>query len=268
MSIASIDQLIAGLRPPENFFKVGSTMEAAGVLHSLLYSPGFPGAGVANGQALAGAALTSYSGSFPYTNPGAGNGYLARLAVAATQPGVFYLVDRLWHNDTIAETTTTGQTINSATWPARDRDGSTNGESVMVGIEVSTATTNGSPVTNTTLTYTNSGGTGSRTATIASFPATAVAGTFVPFELQGGDTGVRSIQTLTLGTSYGGGTIHLVAYRVLARVSIGGASGGAVADFAQLGLPRLYDNTVPCGLWLPNATTAVTVHGQITYAHG
>lgn len=237
-------------------------------MHTFFYNTGTPGAAAANGQALGGAALTTYAGQIPWTNPGSGNSYLARFAAQASVAGTLILIDRLWHNDTIAETTTTGQTINSAAWPARDRDGSTNGEGVQVAIEVSTATTNGSAVTNTTLTYTDQSNNSGATGTISSFPATAVAGTFVPFQLAAGDTGVRSIQTLTLGTSYGGGTIHLVAYRILARIELTAANIGNAVDALTSGFVRCYDNTVPQLLWVPTATTAVTVGGELIVTQG
>ncbi len=271
MAITTLDGLIAGFQPPLYFEKIGGAMEAAGGMHSFFYTAGIPGAAVAPTSAIAGDALTSYAGQIPYSNPGAGNGYLGRISAAATQAGRLLLCDRLWHNASISETTTTGQTVTSATFPARDQNGSTNGEGVLVGIEVSTATTNGSPISNTTLTYTNSGGTGSRTATISSFPATAVAGTFVPFQLAAGDSGVRSIQTLTLGTSYapsGSPEIHLVAYRVLADLSIGVANTGVLADAFRLGMPRLFDNTLPFLIWQASSTNAVTVRGLLSYAQG
>ena len=108
----------------------------------------------------------------------------------------------------------------------------------------------------------------SNTATITSFPATAVAGTFVPFQLAAGDTGVRAIASVTLGTSYGGGAIHLVAYRVLATIPVNLANSGLMADYASVGFPRLHNDTVPFLLWRPSATTAVTVQGEVLYAHG
>lgn len=268
MAITTMDGLLAGFQPPIYFEKVGITMEAAGVLHSLFYSAGIPGAAAAPTSAIAGDALTSYAGQIPYTNPASGSGYLARFSGVGTTPGRLFLCDRLWHNASITSTTTTGQTITSATWPARDSGGTTNGDAILVGIEVSTATSNGSAITNTTLTYTNSGNTGSRTGTIASFPATAAAGTFVPFRLNAGDVGVRSIQTLTLGTSYGTGVIHLVAYRVLAEVTTIAVNTGASADAIRLGMPELFDDTVPFLLWHPTATTASTFRGMVTYAHG
>ena len=273
MAITTVDGIVAGLQVPQTFFKVGATMEAVGVMHSLFYTTGVPGAAVAPTPGLAGAALTTYDGQIPYTNPSSGNGYLAGVNVSATLAGTLYVCDRLWHNSGLTVTTTTIQAITTPAFPARDKAGSANGDGIMVGIEVRTATTNAGAVTNTTLNYTNQGGTTGNVATITSFPATAVAGTFVPFQLAAGDTGVRAITNasgggITLGTSYGAGAIHLVAYRVLATIPVGLANTGLVSDYAGVGLPRLYGNTVPFLLWRPSATTAVTVQGEVLYAHG
>lgn len=147
-------------------------------------------------------------------------------------------------------------------WPARDRNGSTNGEGVLVGLEVS-AQTGGGATSATTMLYTNSAGTNTRTATMASFPATAQVGTFVPFQLDAGDIGVRSIQEITLGVSYVSGTIHLVAYRILAEFRVVAAES-TDRDAMQLGFPKLYDNTVPYILWRPTATTATIIDGRMT----
>ena len=87
--------------------------------------------------------------------------------------------------------------------------------------------------------------------------------------LQAGDQGIRSIQSVTLGTSYGGGTIHLVAYRLLAGpVHVPATSSGQSFDFTRTGLVRCYDNTVPQLIWIPNSTTATTLMGLLQWAHG
>ena len=268
MAITTVDGIVAGLQVPQPFFKVGATMEATGVMHSLFYTTGVPGAATAPSPGINGAALTTYAGQIPYTNPSSGNGYLAGVNVCGTLVGTLLVCDRLWHNSGVAVTTTTAQAITTPTWPARDKAGSTNGDGIMVGIEVSTATTNAGAVTNTTMSYTDQGGTAGNTATITSFPATAVAGTFVPFQLAAGDTGVRAIASVTLGTSYGGGAIHLVAYRVLATIPVSVANSGLMADYASVGFPRLHNDTVPFLLWRPSATTAVTIQGEVLYAHG
>lgn len=268
MAITGIDGMIAGAQAPRPFFKVGAATEAVGVLWSSLYTSGMPGAGVAPTPGLAGAALTSYAGQLPFTNPSSGETRMGVFSVAANIVSRHFLMDRLWHNSGIGITTTTAQTVNSATWPARDATGTTDGAGVMVAIEVSTATTNGSAVTNTTMSYTNQAGTSGRTATISSFPATCIAGAFVPFQLQAGDTGVRSIQSLTLGTSYGAGTIHLVAYRVLAICDTPAAYIADLSGLFETGCAPIYDNTVPWVVSMPTATTAMTLHGAVSWAQG
>lgn len=267
MAITTLDGIIAGAMPVQRLLKVGAIMEAAGTLHSLFYTPGQPGAAAAPSPGINGAALTTYAGQVPFGNPVSGNTYLTSLEAAATTLGGLLVIDRLWHNSGVVVTTTTAQAITSPTWPARDNDGATSGASVMVGIECSTATTNVGAVSNTTLNYTNSAGTAGRTGTLT-WPATAVAGTFVPFQLQAGDVGVRSVQGVTLGTSYAGGTIHLVAYRVVGSVGVNQQNGLFSKDAIALGLPRLYNDSVLSLLWHPSATTAITLIGSLGWSQG
>lgn len=270
MANTSLDLFVANMREPVPFMKTGATMRAAGVLHSFWYTAGEPGAASAPTPGINGAALSSTSaqvaGQIPFSNPVSGNTNLAMLCATTTLVGSLYLVDRLWHNSGITITTTTEQAITSPTWPARDRAGATNGLGVMVGLEVSGVLGNGT-VTNTTMRYTNSAGTGTRTATIASFPSSASAGTFIPFALAAGDLGVRSIQGLTLGTSYVSGTMHLVAYRILARLGVT-TEREASKDLFALGAPRIYNGAVPFLLWRPSAVTAVNIDGAVTWAQG
>lgn len=268
MAITTLDGVIAGMRPPEDILKVGTVAEAIGIHYSLFYATGRPGAAAIPAPGLAGAALTTFSGQIPFVNPVAGNTNLARFSAASSIAGTLLLLDRLWHNSAIVVTTTTAQTINSVALPARDRDGSTNGENVLVGIEVRTATTNAGAIANTTMSYTNQAGTAGKVATITSFPATAVIGTFVPFQLAAGDTGVRSIQTVTLGTSYAAGAIHLVAYRILTRLGLSQVNVEFAVDALTSGFVRLYDNTVPFLVWLPTATTAPTINSQLIVTQG
>lgn len=259
---------MSGARPPVPILKVGTTMKAIGVTHSLFYTSGIPGAAIAPSPGIGGAALITYAGQLPFVNPIAGETRLFRFGGKATSAGTALLYDRLWHNSGISVTTTTAQTVNSVTLPPRDRNQSSNGAGIQVGIEVSTATTNASAIANTTLSYTNDAGTAGRTATITSFPATAVAGTFVPFQLMAGDTGIQSIQGITLGTSYGGGAIHLVAFRQLTEVQLPVIAVGGYVDILSSGGVGLFDNTVPWILWVPTVTTATTFAGVFTYTQG
>ena len=270
MAITTMDGITAGFRPPEPFLKASFTGEAVGGFHSTAYLAGRPGAMTAPTPGLAGAALTTYSGQIPFPAAVGGQSiYLSRLSGSqAGNIGAIILADRLWHNSGFTVTTTGAQTVNSAAFPARDRAGSTNGDGVLVGIEVSTATTNGSAVTNMTMSYTNQDGTSGRTATVPSFPATAVAGTFVPFMLAAGDRGVRSIQTLTLGTSLVAGTVHLVAYREIAAIGTPVTAAENTQDPFALGLPLMYDGSVPWLIYHLTATAGGTVRGSVVYTQG
>lgn len=252
--------------PAEPIVKAAFTGEAAGHLHSTFYLAGRPGAAVAPTPGLTGAALTSYAGQLPFPAAvGGKNVHVARLAGTTAAAGGWILCDRLWHNSGFTQATTTAETVNSVAFPARDVNGSTNGVGVLVGLEVSTATTNAGAITNTTMSYTNDAGTAGRTATIPSFPATGVAGTFVPFQLAAGDTGVRSIQSLTKGTSYAGGTMHLVAYRPIMMLPFTVTNIGAAVDGVSAGLPRMYDSSVPFLQIVLPATAIGTSIGSITY---
>lgn len=242
--------------------KVGATMEAIGVWHSHHAATGTPGAWSPGTPGLAGRATdgttAADAGSLPIRTPASGGAYLASFVAAGSVAASFMLIDILWVNTGTVVTTTTAQTVTSATFGARDIDGATAGNGVMLGILVTTATTNASAITATTAVYTNSAGTGSRTATISSFPATAVAGTLVPFRLADGDEGVRAVTSVTLGTSYGGGAISLVAFRILAFVGAPVANVAASAFLPGAGA-RMYAGTTAILVQIPTATTATSI---------
>lgn len=253
-----------------SILKVGTASEAAGVFYSHSKDSGFPGAwavgtpGV-NGRNTDGTQAAD-NGCIQVGNAGAGAWYLRDINISGTVAGQFNLYDVLWVNNGLSVTTTTAQSITQPTLPARDNNGSTNGLGIYAGILVTTATTNGSAITNMTMSYTNSDGTAGRTATIASFPATAVIGTFVPFLLQAGDKGIRSIQSVTLGTSLVTGAISIICFNPMASASVPLANSGSLAYSKRLDL-RLYDGHCLLPFWLAASTTAVTINGNIYFVN-
>jgi hypothetical protein len=268
MALADVSQLINGFVPyPSDLCKDPVTAKAAGIWHSGWYQTGAPGAGAAPGGALNGAIFTGpLAGQVAIPATVAGKTiYLARLEVSqAGNIGTVALVDRLWGNVPVV-TTTTLQAIVSPAWPARDALLSIAGERVRLALECSVATTNAGAITNTTVSYTNSAGTAGRTATLASFPATAPAGTWVEFALQAGDTGVQSVQSITLGTSYVTGQVNLIAFRLAARMPMPVTNTGVDRDAFQLGLPVIPNAAVLCPLWLPQGTALGAVTGAVNF---
>lgn len=266
MAITTLDGAIAGLRLPESFIKTTGTMEAAGIFHSLWYAAGRPGAGVAPSSGINGGAHSStLSGQIPHTNPVSGNAHLGRLSVNAGLGGVLLLCDRLWSNSGLSVTSTTAQAITPATLPARDKNGSTNGEDVLFAIEWSAAGGAGTPTV--TLTYTDQDGNTGATGTFVG-QATPAQGTFEIFSLAAGDTGVRAPTSFIQSATRTSGTMHLIGFRILAQVEVPGTGLGNAVDALTSGMPRLYDGTVPFLVWLPSATTSTIISGQYIETQG
>lgn len=277
MAIATLDAVLAGARPPIMFAKVATPTLVVGRPQSLWYLAGSPGAGLTPANTAGGVVLSSSSaqvaGQVFHTDPGSGNSYLSRLQGVATQPGVLMLCDRLLQaggvsaGTAIAVTTTTAQTINTTTLPARDNAGATAGAGVQWALEVITAT--GAGAATPAIGYTNSGATASRTASlIDTYVATSAIGAFYRFGMQAGDSGIASVQSLTLSVSMTSGTIALVAYRMLASLELMLANVPNAIDALTAGFPQLFNGTVPFFVWLPSATAAASISGTYIETQG
>ena len=250
-------------------FKVGTAPEAAGQYYCFAkdsgapgaWSPGTPGINGRNTDGTTAADL----GCITVGNSASGAWYVRDFNVAASQTGMFILADVLWVNTGLVVTTTTAQTITQPTLPLRDNSGSSNGHGIGIGILVTTATTNAAVNNGITISYTNSNGVAGRTGTM-SFPATAVAGTFVPFQMQAGDVGIRSIQSITLGTTLGAGAISLIAFNFLGTCPVTLANVGSIAFEKQLDL-RIENGHCLLPFWLASNTTATNLTGTIYFVN-
>ena len=267
MAITTLDGAIAGMQAPQWFSKAVTGTMVAGRMHSVFFQAGIPGAAAVPSPGLSGASLTTYAGQIPFSNPVSGNSYLAKFSGSATIAGRLMICDRLWHNSGLVISTTTAQTINSVAWPARDINGTINGEDVYIGVEFSTAGTAGTPTP--TMVYVNSGGTPTKTgtSTVAWTAATEIGG-FYQMGLAAGDTGVKSITSFTLGSSLTSAVIHLVAYRVLATIDLTQPLVSNSVDALTSGFPRLFDNTVPFVIFVPSTTTTSNINGEFIYTQG
>lgn len=259
---------------PIGFMKTGTAPEAAGYWYCTSKDGGFPGAWAPGTPGLNGrntdGTQAADAGCIPVKNPSIGANFLTELQMSASVNHSHLLFDALWVNSGIVVTTTTAQAITSPTLPARDVNGTTNGEGCMIALLVTTANTNAGVITNTTVNYTNSDGTAGRTATLAAIvgsqiPATPVVGTIIWFNLQAGDKGVRSIQGITLGTSLAAGAVSLMICRDIATI---GTNVPNVSAQKIIGAPgiRLYNGTCLLHCHLASAATATFYSGELTVA--
>ena len=254
------------------FMKTGTASDAAGYWYCTSKDGGFPGAwapgspGV-NGRVTDGTQAAD-NGCIPIKNPSVGANYLTEIQMGASVNHSHLLFDVLWVNSGLSITTTTNQAITTPTLPARDVNGTTNGEGCMIAILCTAAVGLAAVASNATVSYTNSDGVAGRTATLAAIvgsqaPATPVIGTLIWFNLQAGDKGVRSIEGLTLGTSWVSGSISLMITRDIATI---GTTIPNVTAQKIIGSPgiRLYNGTCMLHCVLSSATTATFFSGELT----
>jgi hypothetical protein len=272
VTISNPDNLLAAFQLVVPFQKVTTPAVALGAPQSLWYLNGAPGAGSASAT-LNGATYSSSSsvpaGAIYHVDPaGGGSAYLARFLAYAPTISTLLLCDRLWDNQ-LTINSTGSQSITSPTWPARDNTGTTNGAGVQLAIEVS-ASTSATAAALTNVTYTNSAGTASHTAGFLDVPtgSTANIGRFYRLALQAGDYGVQSVQSAQFTTAWTSGTIHLVAYRVIALLSLQAICVGNSIDPLTGGMPQLYNGVCPFVVYHPNVATAGIIAGIYQEAQG
>ena len=244
MAFTTLQSVVDALPGREQkFFKpTGGVAIASGSFAGLWGTTGEPAAGANPSSGLAGDIPTkATTGAIPFSNPASGYTYLGRLEVSLMNApsilgGTLMVYDRLWQHSGIVVTTTGAQTVNSV---ALDRPDA-NGDDAELWLHVYSAT--GAGAATPTVSYTNPAGTAGQTATCIGYTASAAQFRCFPFQLASGDTGVKSIQSITLGTSLTSGTVGLVLRRKVAQVPIPAAGTKAIYDAIALGLPRVYDN--------------------------
>lgn len=253
------------------FMKTGTAADAAGYWYCTAKDAGFPGAWLpgtpgVNGRVTDGTTAADF-GCIPIKNPAIGSNYLTELNMASSVNHTHVFFDCLWVNSGLVVTTTGAQALSSPTLPARDINGTTNGEGCSIALYFSAASTLAAAGANLTVSYTNSDGTAGRTATLLAIagsqvPATPVVGTIVWFNLQAGDKGVRSIQSITLGTSMLTGTIHLMITRDIATIGTTIPNVNAQKIIGAPGI-QLYNGTCLLHCNLASATTATFYAGEV-----
>ncbi|HRH13453.1 MAG TPA: hypothetical protein PK225_03785 [Azonexus sp.] len=254
------------------FMKSSTAADTVGFWYCTSKDAGYPGAwapgtpGI-NGRVTDGTAAGD-AGCIPIKNPAVGANYLTELLMGSSTLHYNMFFDCLWVNSGLVVTTTTAQAIVTPTLPARDVNGTTNGEGCMIGLLFTAAATNAAVIQNSTVSYTNSGGTAGRTATLTALagghiPATPTVGTIVWFSLQAGDTGVRSIENITLNTSLVTGSVSLLIARDVASIGPTVANIPATRTLSAPGV-RLYNSTCMLHCILASATTITFFNGELT----
>lgn len=258
---------------PISFMKAGTAPDTAGYWYGTYKDAGFPGAwspgtpGV-NGRITDGTTAAD-SGCIPIKNPSVGANFLTEIQMAASLNHSHFFYDVLWVNSGLSVTTVSSvQTIVSPTLPARDINGTTDGEGCVIGLYFTAASTLAAVNALSQVTYTNSKGVSGKIATLlgvqgSQAPATPVIGTVLWYNLAAGDTGVRSIQGFNIGaTSWLTGSISLFIARDIATI---GTTIPNVSAQKIIGSPgiRLYNGSCLHHAILASAATATFFAGEL-----
>lgn len=234
---AAIAAASAATAEPIFWYKDGRVAGAAAVapaigrMTSMWQYQGFPmGAGAAPGGTARNPTRTT-NGAIQFTNPAAApvQKFLLSASAFSSIAGVLYMFDRLADISGFSGTVTTAQNTTSL---AVTRYTSTAAAGNQIWIEIFTQI--GASSTTITASYTNQAGTAGQTTPAAAIGNTGLreAQRMIPLALAAGDTGVRSVQSVTLaGTTGTAGDFGVVIARPLFILPASLAGTGGVRDF-------------------------------------
>ena len=240
-TIADLNQLMntltGGTAAREQLFyfydnRIGSGAGAAAVIGqftSMWTFNGYAGSGAAPGG-TARNPTNATMGALPFTDPTGGRAkYLCGGYAYTNNFGAMTLYDRLADYRGLSGTSTSAQNTTSL---AVNRYTGTESIGNQIWLEIYTIV--GATATTATVSYTNQAGTSGRTSKAVVFGGTArrEATRHIRVPLADGDTGVRSVESVTLAATTGmAGDFGVTIAREIASFIIGSAGSGALTDF-------------------------------------
>lgn len=264
--LSDIANLITGGNngTPEHVFqyidnRIGSAAASATVAGRIssmwLWNKSPGGAGAVPGASAI--PVNDTAGALFQTDPGGGRTKYGLGAISCpNQSGFGILYDRLVHTGGLSGTVTSAQTTNLPT-TALTRGLSYTGNQIWLEIYTIIGTT----ATTVTCSYTNQAGTAGRTTKAAAFGGTGLreAERIIIMTLQDGDTGVKSVESVTvLASTTTAGNFGVTIARPLLYFPTAGSGSGCMRD-AISGLPQVPNaETDACLSWAFSAigTTA------------
>ncbi len=271
MTITTMDGLVAALAVAKRnrVFFPSATNVAGGIInlnqavtgaHGLLAAPtAFGSGGTKYDQSTLSTGVNEWSAGAGGTVP-----YLGRMSLVMATAGAAIIYDLAWAASGFSGNVNTAQNVASfAGLPTRF----TGGAGLELWVGCSSAI--GATPHNITTSYTNQAGTSGRTSVSTAGIVSMPANRMFQLPLQAGDTGVQSLQSLTLSAASGtAGNLWALLMKPVAMLSCPVPNVGVTADFADLGLPLIDDES--CLLFLHQATTTSSgiIMGQFDVPQG
>ena len=275
MTITTRDKLIDALANNSSrvvIDKASMANAVAGQLFSLWTATGVPTAGSAPGTTAV-VPTNSTTGAMGFTNQTSPvTSYLGWAWTAfGNTTSSLEIHDRLATISGASGTVTTAQTTGcaidlSTSTPGADRLGAADYSDVSWWIEIYTAL--GATGVNATVNVTYDDASTGNLAAIA-LGATPRAGRLYPMLSASAGRWIRGVNSVTLSATTGtAGNFGITATRQRTVIQSPVANFPNVADWAQLGLPEIPNNSCLQGIMLCSTTSTGTVRGQAKIAHG
>jgi hypothetical protein len=174
------------------------------------------------------------------------------------------IYDRIWQVGGISLNTTEEQILTGITSPSRHSDGINN----LLLVEITTA--GGATATTLNVSYTNTDDVSGRIASIA-LPASVPVNRCYFLNLQSGDKGVKSVQSVTMSTAMGGGVANLVLLNaseivVVPWVANQWTERDLVLQMANL--PRVLNDACLALMVLASTSSTGIIYGRLQLAEG
>lgn len=270
MTITTMDGLVAalGTSKDQQLYFPSATSFTGGWLN--LNQAGSSSFGTMAAPAAIGSGGTAFvqsnfSTGFPRWSAGSGTqAYLGRLGATFVTAGTIHLYDLLYAASGFVGNSSTAQTITSpAAMPSRNSTGL--GAEIWIGCSSAI----GGTAHNVTVQYTNQAGTSGRNTVSTAGITSMAANRMYQVPLQSGDTGVQSVQGLTLSASSGiAGNLWVLVMDRLCGISAPVANVNNSSDFAALGLPAIDDNACLTFVHQGTTTTSGIIMGQLSVIQG
>lgn len=279
MTITTRDQLINALANNSSRFvidKLSLSNAAAGQFQSLWRATGQPGQGaIPTTAAVCDNTLTGAMGFTQQTDPMTSYGAWAN-AVCSNAAVTIEIHDRLMHRGGLVGNVATSQTVdldihaNLSTSNLDVRKGSADYSDIQWWLEWYTDTGSTAVTITVNVTY-NDGSSGNLTS--ISLPATRRAASMIPLNgfIPAAQSGlyIRDVNTVQLSATTGtAGNFGVTATRPRMTMPLAVSSRMETFDWAQLGLPEIYNSSCLSIIQLASTTTTGTVRGGGKIAHG
>lgn len=278
MSITTPAQLLDALANNSSRLvidKASLSNTAAGQIISLWRATGQPGQGAIPGTTPA-VPTSATAGSFDFTNQTApATSYLAWLSLVSSLSGQSWEIhDRIAHMGGLVLNSTTTQTITgldlATLAPSAARRGAANYGDLQWFLEV--YADGGATASNATINVTY-GDTTSGNLTVVAVGGTLRVGRMIPLTplIPTADQGkfIQAINSVTLSASTGAaGNVGFTCTRQRTALPTLVANLQSVADWAQLGLPEIPNDSCLWPVCTTSQTTTGTLRGQGKISHG